>query len=95
MGSALGYSPPAEYRGTSDGIIILGGASFTLVSRGISSLEGNLYIIEDIANKARLTPSGSPAIYSKGKKMILKISKHHHKIIEKKTETKTECLFGI
>lgn len=70
MGSALGYSPPAEYRGTSDGMIILGGASFTFVSRGISSLGGNLYIIEDIANNARLTPSGSPAIYPKEKKKI-------------------------
>jgi hypothetical protein len=45
-------------------MIILGGASGTFVSREMSSLGPNLYIIEETANSALLTASDSPVIYS-------------------------------
>lgn len=49
--------------GISEGIIMLGGASGTDVSRGISSLGVNLYMIADIAYNAFFTESDSPVIY--------------------------------
>ena len=52
--------------GTSDGIIMLGGASRTVVSRGMSSLGENLYMIAEIANNAFFTASDSPLICSYG-----------------------------